>query len=458
MPEQDRHTLIWEQHRMDRLSFMAREVYQQNALEFDEQPMEPVKIWKKTLGWGIVVGFNVACIVHTLVWCLTVTVNTANSWFAAFFIGTLQDLCVFLPVKLIVQNLVMPLIVRDEIREKHNDLSSNNGVLFSVKFAKGAAERVAVMDSLDAEISRDPAGIREAREPLQVSQLIVEANHLQTLIPGAGLDEESPAARRKRLRQEKIQRANRLVRRNNSGWVSKVQKYLLFFLFLLLILPMDLQDMLIETILPLFWGFFVVGLDIAATTHITAAAMPVLFFILVGTAWRFFTKRQKRIKSLATKAPPGKLEVLFRKIMRSKQREFTSESSGISLLGSGIEANGEYVASSEFDNAGMNLSTNPILGDEMNRVNGRIDYEKDGERLSNRRERKHEKKKEKKSRRESSFIGGADDDTRLTDGQDRHEPEMMPDEKRRRSVKSGGRRKSRSSMKSSSDRSKGTGV
>ena len=144
--------------------------------------------------------------------------------------------------------------------------------------------------------------------------------------------------------------------------------------------------------------------------------------------------------------------------MRSKQREFTSESSGISLLGSGIEANGEYVASSEFDNAGMNLSTNPILGDEMNRVSGRIDYEKDGERLSNRRERKHEKKKEKKSRRESSFIGGADDDTRLTDGQDRHEPEMVPDEKRQRSVKSGGRRKSRSSMKSSSERSKGTGV
>ena len=28
--------------------------------------------------------------------------------------------------------------------------------------------------------------------------------------------------------------------------------------------------------------------------------MPVLFFILVGTAWRFFTKRQKRIKSRVT--------------------------------------------------------------------------------------------------------------------------------------------------------------
>ena len=41
-------------------------MYQQNALEFDEQATAPVAIWKKSLGWGIIVFLNILCIFQVL--------------------------------------------------------------------------------------------------------------------------------------------------------------------------------------------------------------------------------------------------------------------------------------------------------------------------------------------------------------------------------------------------------
>lgn len=55
MSEQDRNTIMWEQHRLDRLSFVARQIYVMNALEFDEQFEKPVPWWKKLIAAIILV-------------------------------------------------------------------------------------------------------------------------------------------------------------------------------------------------------------------------------------------------------------------------------------------------------------------------------------------------------------------------------------------------------------------
>jgi hypothetical protein len=223
MTEQDRHTLVWEQHRLDRLSTLARRVYQMNALEFDETPMYPVVAAKKMLGWAIVIGLLVACTFQVMVWSLSVHKSVANAWLAAFLVSMFQDLCVFVPTKLFIQNLLMPMIVKEEIREKHDDLSSSEGITFKVRFASGAAERVAVMDLMDSEVSKDPNGKRSARLPLQVSSLIVEANLLHSLIPAHQDVEESAVHRRKRLKKEKDQRRNRLIAKHNTKMAERAK-------------------------------------------------------------------------------------------------------------------------------------------------------------------------------------------------------------------------------------------
>ena len=53
-------------------------MYQQNALEFDEQATAPVAIWKKSLGWGIIVFLNILCIFQVLVWSLKQQADTGQ--------------------------------------------------------------------------------------------------------------------------------------------------------------------------------------------------------------------------------------------------------------------------------------------------------------------------------------------------------------------------------------------
>jgi hypothetical protein len=301
------------------------------------------------------------CTFQTLAWSLFVNKDVANSWFAAFVVGLLQDLAVFVPVKLFINNVAMPLLVKDEVRAKHEDLSSSEGVSFSVRFAAGAAERVAVMDYLDSAISKDPAGNRSARPPLQVCSLIVEANRLQPLCPGYEDHDESAVARRKRLKKEKEQRTGRLVDKFNANLAGKLSSFLLAVAFFLVVLPPDVQGQVIDTLLPLLWGTIVLGFDFLWSLHIGAAVGPVLFFFVVYQIYSALMARKRRIASMATKAPPGFVERLLDKLLRHKQREFVAETSGVALTGAGVEFAAEYAAADRYAADGA-VSTNPLMG------------------------------------------------------------------------------------------------
>jgi hypothetical protein len=205
--EQDRHTLIWEQHRLDRLSFVARRIYLLNALELDDNPLKPIKLWQKSLGLLAECGFVFGMSFWLMAFAATVGkyVCTARARISAtrceagapvsrrptsisftinYVVGTLQDLCLFVPAVLFVQNLFLPMVVRDEVREKHHDMSSSDDQIFKKRFAAGAAARVAVLDFKDSMDSRNPDSGRKPRQPLVVSRMIVEANRLYELVPG----------------------------------------------------------------------------------------------------------------------------------------------------------------------------------------------------------------------------------------------------------------------------------
>lgn len=360
MAELDRHTLLWEQHRLDRLSPPARAVYVMNALEFDETAVFPVKAWKKVLGWIIVIGCLLICTAQVMVWSLSVLKGVANAWLFSFLVSLFQDLCVFIPTRLLIFNVLMPLLVKDEIRTKHDDLSSADGITYSVRFASGAAERVAVLDFMDSEVSKDPNGQRAPREPLRVSKLIVEANHLQSLIPGHEAEAESATARRKRLKKEKAQRQNRLIKKDNAGLKAKLINFTVTFGVLFVMLPPDIRNSIVEQIMPATWGAFVLTLTALYSIHWSAAAAPLVAFVVLYFVYSFRAAQKARLAKMATKAPPGPLAALLFKMMRRRQREFTAETSDVAITGAGFEDGSHFGPSDAFAPPGA-ISTNPLL-------------------------------------------------------------------------------------------------
>jgi len=359
--EEDRQIVVYEQHRLDRLSSMAKQVYLLNAMELEETSMEPVLAWKKGLGWGLICFSLFVCSVQVLTWSLAVGKETANAWLVAFIVSLFQDFLVFIPAKLFIQNLILPMIVKGEVRAKHDDLCSSEGIMYKVRFASGAAERVAIMDYMDAELSKDVVGNRVVREPLQVSRLIVEANMLHSLT-GAGENiQENTVRRRKRLRKEKMQRQNLVTNGLNQHKVGLLAKLLLFLIVALLILPPDLQDFTIETVLPMIWGAWVLGMDWLWNQHFSVAVLPCLLFATVYAIYYFRRARARRLARMATKAPAGPIEALFDKMVRSKRREYLAETSGIAVTGAGMEL-GVTSFAPDYDCAPEDyLSTNPLL-------------------------------------------------------------------------------------------------
>jgi len=365
--EQDRHTVIYEQHRLDRLSYMAKEVYLLNAMELDEASMEPVLAWKKGLGWGLICFSLFVCSVQVLTWSLAVGKETANAWLVAFIVSLFQDFLVFVPAKLFIQNLILPMIVKEEVRAKHDDLCSSEGMLYKVRFASGAAERVAVMDFMDAEVSKDENGHREVRTPLQVSQLIVEANHLHSLVGSNEVVEENAVHRRKRLKKEKLQRYNVMVHGSNQQKIGFASKFLLILIVALLVMPPDIQDFIIETILPMIWGAWVLGMDWLWNQHFSAAVVPCVLLATVYAIYYARQSRKRRLARMATKAPPGPIEAMLEKIIRSKKRDYVAETSSVAITGAGLERSVEFAADDAYAPPQF-LSTNPLLalGDRGN--------------------------------------------------------------------------------------------
>jgi hypothetical protein len=128
-----------------------------------------------------------------------------------------------------------------------------------------AAARAGVVDADAAVAAREAEvealGKRVARQPLQVSTLIIEANQLHSLLPGGEAHEESAAHRRRRLKKEKEQRRNRLVQKYNSGVTAKIWALFLGLVVLFILLPTDVQNFLVNQLVPVIWGAWVLGMS-----------------------------------------------------------------------------------------------------------------------------------------------------------------------------------------------------
>lgn len=184
-------------------------------------------------------------------------------------------------------------------------MSSANGMTYAVKFAAGAAERVAVLDFMDSEVSKDAAGNRTPRQPLKVCTLIVEANQLQQLLPGAAAESESATARRRRLKREKDQRRAKLNERHDSSLKARVVGFFLVFLVAFVLFPPDLQIMISNQLIPLIWGAWILGMNYLWTINYAAAIVPCVFFSLVYCIYYATAARKRALSKMITKVSPA---------------------------------------------------------------------------------------------------------------------------------------------------------
>jgi hypothetical protein len=135
---------------------------------------------------------------------------------------------------------------------------------------------------------------------------------------------------------------------------------LVVLVVVLIMMPADLQDYAIDTLLPMVWGAWVLGMDWLWQQDVSAAVVPSVFLFLCYVEWRLMDSRKRRLSKMATKAPAGPIEALLGKILRAKQRDFTAETSGVALAGAGVESSAEFAAVDDYG-AGGAPSTNPLM-------------------------------------------------------------------------------------------------
>lgn len=344
-------SLMFEQHRMDRLSFVARRIYTSNKLAFEDEAAKPIPVAKKYFGWIFLIFILLLETFYVWSFALAQGPAVANHFLLVFIISLVQDMLVYMPLKLLILNLLMPAAVKSEVRQAHNDMSSNAGDFkFKEKFAVGAASRCALLDYEDAFDSRsDPDRIQ--RDPMQSSKIIIEANSLQELTPQYQDNpppKESRIARRKRKKQEKEAQRRRMQMKREAEAKSKATIIALFIVFLLVLMPDDIQELVVETFVTTVHNLFVLGVVTLHELHISAAVVPVVFIIIVCYGFYLHRKRLKRISKMVTKAPPTRIEAFMNMLTRRKMREYMADTAGVEITGAGLEASMDIVATDEF--------------------------------------------------------------------------------------------------------------
>ena len=108
-----------EYSRMMHLSDFEQKVYFQNRIEFDDDAMPPIHCCKKILGWFAIVCY---CLVTAMYICLFGVMKgqqTTKAWLLSFMVGDLQDIFIFIPLKIMLLNVYLPQLIGRHVAENN---------------------------------------------------------------------------------------------------------------------------------------------------------------------------------------------------------------------------------------------------------------------------------------------------------------------------------------------------
>ncbi|GMH92953.1 hypothetical protein TL16_g12498 [Triparma laevis f. inornata] len=106
-----------EYSRMMHLSAFEQKVYFQNRIEFDDDAMTPIHCCKKIFGWFAIICY---CLITAMYICLFGVMKgqqTTKAWLLSFMVGDLQDIFIFIPLKIMLLNVYLPQLIGRHVAE-----------------------------------------------------------------------------------------------------------------------------------------------------------------------------------------------------------------------------------------------------------------------------------------------------------------------------------------------------
>ena len=120
--------------------------------------MHPVKRMKKTVGWTLIVLYAVGTAYYICLFGVQKGPTTTNTWLVCFLLATLQDIFVYMPLKILFLNVYLPGLISRRIDSISNPRNADE-YHFSNFMPDNAAVHVAMahpeLDASKLVLSRD---------------------------------------------------------------------------------------------------------------------------------------------------------------------------------------------------------------------------------------------------------------------------------------------------------------
>jgi len=80
---------------------------------------EPVRLVLKVIAWFLVIAFCLAVSIYIILFGIKHGAKTTNSWLLSFFLSLLQDILLYLPIKIMLRSYVFPALTKEYIYHRH---------------------------------------------------------------------------------------------------------------------------------------------------------------------------------------------------------------------------------------------------------------------------------------------------------------------------------------------------
>jgi len=256
-------------------------------------------------------------------------------------ISLIQDLFVFVPIKLFFKNLYLPSLIRQQVRQKQQEAEGDSNDPLQVKLSIGASVRVAQKSQF---------------QNLHVSKLILSGSTAE--FEGQVKATAKKRGKKKGQKQQPQQQEQTVEPQFTRIDQKKKNTFLIRFIgfcfvcnFILigifLALPDDLQEAALDFILPIIFGGIIYGFSILKEINIQSLLSPIIAITACIAFWTWLQRRRARRRETKAYRRKGAIQRVFRAVL-PKPHPFAAETSSIEMTGIGIEHSSEVVANDEF--------------------------------------------------------------------------------------------------------------
>ena len=229
---------LLEYARMMKLSRIERKIYFQNRLIFENE-LPPVQRFKKLAGWVVIVAYCLGCGLYICLFGARVGATTCNTWLLSFTLATLQDLFLYVPLKILFMNVYLPGLISKRLKSI-NDPSDAENFQFSAFMPENAAIYVAMkhpeLDASNLVLSRG----KHAKEEVERH---FDARHQEAM---------SPKSMREKMKNWRMNTGLAVTRvKALKIYTAKgLSKFGLFFFAGFVLLPEFVQMSILDVLVP----------------------------------------------------------------------------------------------------------------------------------------------------------------------------------------------------------------